>query len=127
MANRLLVVIVGAFSDLVLLTRLEAYSNQLTTISPTAFSVLPTRIHSFYMNDNPLLYCDSQLCWIFDEIADGTTMYQQPLTVCNGPPALAGRSWNTLNQNDLNCGGLYLLNPISELGFFLNTFLIRVS
>ena len=98
---------IGAFSDLVALTKLEAMDNQLSTIQASVFSTLPTAINNFNIHDNPPLYCDTQLCWIFDAITGGMIMIDQAVTVCNGPAPLNGRSWDTLDpQSDLYCGGL---------------------
>ncbi len=107
----------GAFSDLVSLTTLNLENgNDLTTIHEAIFDVNnhPSNIETFYLSSNPLI-CDYQLCWLYK--ADGNWLtVKNPTLICDGPPALAGRTWGSLLIAELNCPGLYSVTKVFYTG-----------
>ncbi len=96
----------GAFDDLVALRIFWMEDNSLATIDEAVFhpSNHPTGLDFWGIWNNPW-NCNKSLCWILD--SDWLTLENPNTVECSGPGLLNGRKWDTLNELDLGCQGLY--------------------
>ncbi len=97
----------GSFSYSAALTTLWLNNNNLATVQEAIFdpSNRPTNLNGFYVYSNPL-ECDQRLRWLHEADGDWLTVAYSGTTICSGPAGLAGRAWNTLTDDDLDCPGL---------------------
>ncbi|XP_078583762.1 podocan-like [Branchiostoma floridae x Branchiostoma japonicum] len=104
--NKIPAIPAGAFHDMKNLSSLWLDANLITTLSPEVLdtSVLP-RLSEVYLWGNPWT-CDCHLRWLKEHIDNNNTAptIQDPhLNVCNAPPKLKGRAFDTLSPNDFVC------------------------
>ncbi|CAH1252585.1 GP5 [Branchiostoma lanceolatum] len=96
----------GAFHDIKNVTTLWLDGNQLTTLDPVLLDIktLP-RLAEVFIWDNPWT-CDCHLRWLKEHIDNNNTaptVDSPHIMVCNAPPKLKGRAFDTLNPKDFVC------------------------
>ncbi|KAI8477609.1 hypothetical protein Bbelb_446570 [Branchiostoma belcheri] len=96
----------GAFHDMKNLSSLWLDANLITTLSPEVLDtrILP-RLSEVFLWGNPWT-CDCHLRWLKEHIDNNTapTIDSPHLNVCNAPPKLKGRAFDTLSPKDFVCG-----------------------
>ncbi len=100
--NQIHSVELGSFKDNIALTKLELDDNSLQSVPRCMFGFdnHPTNLNNFNTYGNPLK-CDQDLCWLKQLDTTWITVIMASSTVCAGPAGLAGRTWNTLTEQDL--------------------------
>ena len=103
--NQIVTIETGSFQDLAALNYLYLQNNDLETLPDGIFdpSYHPTALDTLWMTDNPF-QCTYALCWLKEAESSWITVYQATQTTCDGPAALASRSWSTITTTDLQCG-----------------------
>ncbi|KAI8477849.1 hypothetical protein Bbelb_444160, partial [Branchiostoma belcheri] len=96
----------GAFHDIKNITTLWLDGNQLTTLDPVLLDTktLP-RLSEVFIWDNPWT-CDCHLRWLKEHIDNNNTaptIDSPHIMVCNAPPKLKGRAFDTLTPKDFVC------------------------
>ncbi len=91
-------------ADLIVLKNLNLRVGKIISIPASVFNpgVHPSYISYFRIDYIPFI-CDICVCWIMDADGDWINMKYEEFLTCSGPPALAGRSWDSLTREDLGC------------------------
>ena len=94
----------GAFNDMRNISYLWLSGNNLTTLEE---GVLDTQyvphLSTLYIDTNPW-NCDCHLRWLREKLDHASYTIQDPhLIVCQSPPNVAGKAWDTLSPEDFVC------------------------
>ncbi len=95
---------VGSFRQNTALVTLLLWGNLLQTIPELMFDPQnhPSGLSYFEIDGNPLS-CDESLCWLKQFDTTWITVVLATSTLCTGPQAVAGWTWQNITTDDLNC------------------------
>lgn len=95
---------VGALRELKDLDTLWLSANNLRTMDEGVLSPdFVPKLSTLYIDSNPW-YCDCHLKWLREKVGNASFLIMSPQGIeCDGPPNLAGKTWDVLKPDDFVC------------------------
>ncbi|CAC5396838.1 unnamed protein product [Mytilus coruscus] len=103
-SNQVTKIEVGTFHGMTDIRELWFSSNNLTTLEEGVFDLkYNPNLSVIYLDFNPWI-CDCHIRWLRQMMNDHPNLIQDTgLSVCSGPPPVAGKSWDVLSPKDFVC------------------------
>ncbi len=115
--NLINTIMVGSFSDLAVLQHLYVNNNNLKTLDEGIFHLVHHPIDLHFDVTGNTMECDCRLLWVLEAEGDWLSMTNAASVRCSGPTDLAGRNFQSLDEQSLtstHCPlfGRYLIDYI---------------